>query len=133
MSDLHAAPQRTGWSSPLRLFLAAMTVIGLVVPNAMVIAYFSGSEHTRADYFRAWTASLPSTQLLVDLTIVVIAFLGWALTEALELRITRWWVLSVGLTFAVGICCAVPLFLLVRELNMDRIRNADSGVGAAQR
>ncbi|MFE7796500.1 DUF2834 domain-containing protein [Nocardia sp. NPDC057440] len=126
MSDLYAASHRTGWSSPLRLFLAAMTVIGFVAPNAMVIAYFSGSEHTQADYFRAWTASLPSTQLLVDLTIVVIAFLGWALTEARTLRIMRWWVLSVGLTFAVGICCAVPLFLLVRDLNKDRIGGADA-------
>ncbi|MFD0361614.1 DUF2834 domain-containing protein [Nocardia sp. GCM10030253] len=129
MSDLHAeSPHNAGWRTPLRLFLAAMSVIGFVVPNAMVITYLSGSDHTQVDYFRAWTASLPSSQLLVDLVIVAIAFLGWALTEARRLGIMRWWLLSAGLTFAVGICCAVPLFLLVRDLYMDQHRRTDAGV-----
>lgn len=112
-------PEKTGWATPLRLFLAALTVIGFVAPNAMLIAYWLGDNPSNSGYFGAWTASLPSTQLLVDLAIVVVAFLGWAFTEARRLRIMPWWWLATALTFLVGICCAVPLFLLVRDLRKD--------------
>ena len=43
------------------------------------------------------------------------AFHLWAVVEAKNLGILRWWIASVILTFGVGIATAIPFFFLVRE------------------
>jgi hypothetical protein len=94
--------------------LLALTVVGFVVPNAFVIAYVAEHGLDAGAYLSAWTASLPSTQLIVDLAIAAAAFFVWAALEGRRTPVARWWV-CIPATLLVGLCFGLPLFLWMRE------------------
>lgn len=95
-------------------WLLALTVVGFVVPNVFVGAYLAGEGLDSGGYFSLWTASIPSTQLLVDLGIVALAFFVWAAVDGPRTGVKRWW-LCIPTTFLVGLCFGLPLYLLMRE------------------
>lgn len=95
-------------------WLLAFTVVGFVVPNAFVALFFIEKGFHIGAYFSLWTSSIPSTQLLLDLTIAALAFFFWAAVEGPRARIRRWW-LCIPATLLVGLCFGLPLFLLMRE------------------
>jgi hypothetical protein len=98
---------------PERLLLV-LTVLGFVVPNLFVVAYLAGEGLDLSGYFSLWTASTPSTQLLVDLGIAALAFVAWAAIDGPRTQIKRWW-LCIPATLFVGLCFGLPLYLLMRE------------------
>lgn len=57
-----------------------------------------------------------STTWATDLIISACVFFAFAWMELQRLRCSRsWFWLYVGLTFGVGLCCSLPLFLYQRE------------------
>ena len=106
-------------ASPVERWLLALTVLGFVVPNVFVGAYLAGEGLDIGGYFSLWTASIPSTQLLVDLGIAALAFFVWAAVDGPRTGIKRWW-LCVPATFLVGLCFGLPLYLLMRERALGR-------------
>jgi hypothetical protein len=101
-------------ASPAERWLLVLTVLGFVVPNVFVGAYLAGEGLDIGGYFSLWTASTPSTQLLVDLGIAALAFFVWAAVDGPRTGIKRWW-LCIPATFLVGLCFGLPLYLLMRE------------------
>jgi hypothetical protein len=99
--------------------LLALTVLGFVVPNVCLGIFFAEEGFDFSGYFSLWTASTPSTQLLLDLTIAALAFFVWAAVEGPRARIRRWWV-CIPATLLVGLCFGLPLFLLMRERTLTR-------------
>ncbi|WP_243147220.1 DUF2834 domain-containing protein [Scytonema sp. UIC 10036] len=62
-----------------------------------------------------------ATGLTSDLLISAIAFFYFAWIELKRLGVSRLWIfLYVGLTFGVGLSCALPFFLYRREQNFGR-------------
>lgn len=117
VSSAHGLVDRPLAHRPATLLIRALTLLavaGFVIPNAMVVTYLArhGLGST-GDYFAAWTASLPSTQLAVDLLLCSLAFFAWSFVDARRLGV-RWWVV-VPATFLVGLCFGIPLYLLLRE------------------
>ena len=100
-------------------FLWLVTIVGFVVPNAMVVAFMVRNNFSMIKYFRAWVETLPAAQLTADLGITVTAFLAWSRWESQRLGMRHWW-LTVPATFGVGICFSAPMFLLMREYALDR-------------
>jgi hypothetical protein len=94
--------------------LWVLTILGLVVPNVCLAIFFGEEGFDISGYFSLWTASTPSTQLLLDLGIAALAFFVWAGVEGPRVGIRRWWVCFPA-TFFVGLCFGLPLFLLMRE------------------
>ena len=94
--------------------LLALTVLGFLVPNVMVIAFVAGHGVDAGAYLGAWVGSLPAAQLAADLGIAFLAFALWAAWEGRRLRMGTWWV-PVPASLLVGLCFALPLFLLLRE------------------
>lgn len=94
--------------------LLILTVVGFVVPNVFVGVFFAREGTDIGGYFSSWTASIPSTQLLVDLGIAALAFFVWAAVEGPRAGVKRWW-LCIPATFLVGLCFGLPLFLWMRE------------------
>lgn len=103
-------------STPTRTerLLLVLTVLGFVVPNVCLGLYFADEGLAIGHYFSLWTASTPSTQLLLDLAIAALAFFVWAAVEGPRAGIDRWWV-CIPATLLVGLCFGLPLFLLMRE------------------
>ncbi len=101
----------------LLLFIA---IAGFVVPNAFVVAFLVDEGFELGSYFSLWTASIPSTQLLVDLVIASLAFFVWAAVEGPRAGIERWWV-CIPATLLVGLCFGLPLFLWMRERTLRQV------------
>jgi len=94
--------------------LLALTIVGFVVPNTMLVLFAARHGLTLDGYFRPWFGSLPATQLVLDLSIAFVAFALWAAWDGRRLRMRSWW-LPAPASLLVGLCFAVPLFLLLRE------------------
>lgn len=94
--------------------LLILTVIGFVVPNVCVGLYLADEGFELGSYFSLWTASIPSTQLLLDLVIAALAFFVWAAVEGPRAGVERWWV-CIPASLLVGLCFGLPLFLWMRE------------------
>lgn len=109
--------------------LLALTVLGFIVPNVFVGLYIADEGTDLGGYFSLWTASIPSTQLLVDLVIAATAFFVWAAVEGPRAEVKRWW-LCIPASLLVGICFGLPLFLLMRERALNGM--PDSGASAGR-
>ncbi len=94
--------------------LLGLAIVGFVVPNAMVTVFFAQHGVDLGAYFGHWGDSLPAAQLVADLCIAFVAFTLWAGWESQRLAIRYWWMVIPAALF-VGVCFAVPLFLLMRE------------------
>ena len=94
--------------------LLALTIVGFVVPNAMIALFTVRHGLTIEGYFRHWGESLPATQLVLDLVIAFVSFSLWAAWEGKRLGMRSWWV-PIPASVLVGVCFAVPLFLFLRE------------------
>jgi hypothetical protein len=99
--------------------LLVLTVVGFIVPNVLLGIYIADEGLDVSGYFSLWTDSTPSTQLTLDLVITGLAFFVWAVHEGRRQEITYWWVF-IPATLLVGLCFAVPLFLLMRERTVER-------------
>lgn len=98
--------------------LLALTIIGFIVPNVCVGIFLANEGFDISGYFSLWTASTPSTQLLLDLVIAALALFVWAAVEGPRARIKRWW-LCIPATLLVGLCFGLPLFLWMRERTLN--------------
>ena len=90
------------------------TIVGFVVSNTMTALFVVRHGLTLDGYLRHWGESLPATQLALDLGIAFVAFALWAAWEGQRLGMRSWWV-PVPASILVGLCFALPLFLLLRE------------------
>jgi hypothetical protein len=99
--------------------LLALAIVGFVVPNTMVALFAIRHGLTLDGYFRHWGESLPAAQLALDLIIAFVAFALWAAWEGQRLRMRSWFV-PIPASLLVGLCFALPLFLLLRERAVRR-------------
>ncbi|MEA2346328.1 MAG: hypothetical protein QOG62_115 [Thermoleophilaceae bacterium] len=95
-------------------FLAVVTVIGFVVPNAMVALYVSRQGFDATAYIGAVTETLPARQFTYDLLLCCLAFIGWSTWDGRRSGVRAWWVV-IPATFLVGLCFGIPLYLWMRE------------------
>jgi hypothetical protein len=94
-------------------------VVGFVVPNTMVVLFLSEHGFDLGRYLGNWFGTLPSAQLVVDLALCAVTFIGWSAVDGPRSGVQRWWV-TIPATLLVGLCFAVPLYLLLRERALDR-------------
>jgi putative Ca2+/H+ antiporter (TMEM165/GDT1 family) len=94
--------------------LLALTIVGFLVPNAMVIAFVIEHGLDVGGYFSHWGESLPAAQLAADVSIAFLAFALWSAWEGRRIGMRTWW-LPIPASLLVGLCFALPLFLLLRE------------------
>jgi hypothetical protein len=110
--------QRAASAFPIRPVLLAFTVIGFVVPNAMVVTYFARHGFDNQGYFQAWFDSLPAAQITIDAILTATAFSIWALWDSARHAIRLGW-LVIPASVLVGICFGLPLYLLLRERSLS--------------
>jgi hypothetical protein len=94
--------------------LLALTIVGFLVPNTMVTIFFIDHGLDLSGYFSHWGESLPAAQLAADVSIAFLTFALWSAWEGRRTGMRTWW-LPIPASLLVGLCFAVPLFLLLRE------------------
>jgi Terpene cyclase DEP1 len=118
LEPTHVPPKNLfDFSKLLYLFF---TIAGTIVPW-----YWLLQDPTTllspALFLQATFANNISTTWAYDLVISAIAFFCFAWMELKRLHVSRFWLMMyVGLTFGVGLCCSLPLFLYHREQILER-------------
>lgn len=103
-----------------RVYLA-LALLGLVVPYYLIGSIILETGGFGLALFFQQALANNSTRLLaVDLTISVLAFWSFMIHESRRLGIRYWWAFLL-LTGAVGLCCAVPTFLYVRQSRIEAV------------
>jgi len=94
--------------------LLAFTTVGFVVPYTMGTIFLIDHGLDVGGFFNGFVQSLPAALLAADLSIAFVVFALWAALEGRRIGMRTWW-LPIPASALVGLCFAVPLFLLLRE------------------
>jgi hypothetical protein len=100
-----------------------MTAVGFLVPNVMVVVFVAEHGVDLGHYLGDWFETLPSAQLVADLAICGFTFVGWAAWDSRRSGVRRWWV-TIPASLLVGLCFAIPLYLLLRERQLIQAQPA---------
>lgn len=90
----------------------ALAVVGTLVPGAFLVRYFAG-DGSLAGFLPAAFANAAGGGLTTDLVISSVAFWSFLFPDARRRGVARPW-LYVVLNLAVGLSCALPLYLWAR-------------------
>jgi hypothetical protein len=111
--------------------LLLLTIVGFVVPNTMVIVFASEHGLEPGRYLGNVFQTLPAAQFSLDLTISFVSFVAWASWDGPRAGVRRWWI-TIPASLLVGLCFALPLYLLLRERATGAVPDtADEGLLAA--
>jgi hypothetical protein len=105
----------------LKTLYLLLAISGTIVPWFWLLQD-SAALMSPTLFFQRSFANQIATAWASDLLISASVFFISISIELQRLGSSRWWVLLyVGLTFGIGLCCALPLFLYHRELILKRI------------
>lgn len=114
----------------LCVIYAAIAVTALVATWWHNVAFIlSGQGESLLDFLRAAYVNHAGASLTNDLLLLGAAVFVFMVVEARRLGISRIWlyfVISIGVAISVGL----PLFLIVRQVALARIRVAEKGADA---
>lgn len=106
----------------VKYFYLLMAGLGAVVPwtyNAMALAEIGAGFTPQAFFLVGFQGSAMLGSLAADFWIGATASIVWMLIEARRLKMRFWWAL-LPLTLLVAWACALPLFLYLRERQLER-------------
>lgn len=123
---------RPGGPLPART-RAVVVVYGMLAAVGLLGTWYFNLSYRGSDgsYLAAWFANAASASAAVDVIVAATVACIFYAVEGRRLGWHRRWLLFVPLTFAVALACALPLFLLLRELQLARESMSASASGQA--
>jgi integral membrane sensor domain MASE1 len=107
-------------SNPMKPFYLLLTIIGSIAPWFWLLQDPTALLSPTLFLQRAFENNI-SAALTTDLLIAVIAFFCFVWIELKRLDVSRLWIIMyIGLTFGIGLSCALPFFLYRRERILER-------------
>lgn len=98
----------------MRPLYLALAVAGAVLPYVFFVRFLGSADPTLGAFTRQLFATDPAAGFTTDLLVTSAVFWIWSFREARLRGMRRWWAYVV-VNLAVGLSCALPLFLYVRE------------------
>ena len=99
--------------SPARAY-AALAVVGAVLPYTLFLPWAARNGVDWGRFFAAPFASAPAALFSADLLFAASVFALFVWVEGRRLRLKHLW-LPYAAILVFGLCCALPLFLAMRE------------------
>ena len=96
-----------------RLYLV-LALAGAVLPYVIFLPWFADHGFAPGLFARQLFSTAPATIFAADVLYAAAAFILFCLVEGRRLRIRHLW-LPPLLVATVGLCCALPAFLAMRE------------------
>jgi lysylphosphatidylglycerol synthetase-like protein (DUF2156 family) len=93
---------------------AALAVVGAVIPYAIFLPWFAAHGFDPHLFRLELFATRPASIFAADVLLAAGIFILFVVVEGRRLRMRKLW-LPPLIVFAVGLCCALPLFLAMRE------------------
>ena len=106
--------------NPVKTIYLLLTVVGSVLPWLWILQDPTQLFSLTLFLQKAFANNIAS-DITTDLLISAIAFFGFSFIELKRLGSSQlWMLLYVGLTFGVGLSCALPFFLYSREQILEQ-------------
>lgn len=100
-----------------------LAFVGLTATWYFNIQFYLTAEDTSIGNFIAQTnLSFPAKSISADISVVVITFFVWMISESRKLKIKHWWIIF-PLTFLVAIAFSFPLFLWMRANRLEKLKD----------
>jgi hypothetical protein len=103
----------------VRHFYLALALLGLLLPYWQLIPWLVAHGPNLALLFRELFANRVAAAFGIDVLLSAIVFLAFVLGEGRRLQIRGLW-LPIGAVVLVGVSFALPLFLYMRERQLER-------------
>lgn len=103
----------------LRHFYLILCAIALILPFSQYIPFYFQYGPDTILFVQQALASYPSRFVSLDVIMAVIVFVVFAHVEGHRLKMPYWWV-PILAVFVVHLCFAFPLFLYMREIQIDK-------------
>lgn len=102
--------------APLLWCYATAAAVGAIVPYAILLPWARVNGFDPGVFFALPFATAPAALFSADLLISATVFLVFATVEGRRLGMALWIVPVATVVF--GLCCALPLFLAMREARL---------------
>ena len=102
-----------------RHFYLVCCVLGLVLPYSQFVPWLSEHGLNVPVFCRELFVNRISVFFAMDVIVSAIVLIWFIRSEGKRLRVRFLWLPTVG-TLIVGVSCAFPLFLFLRQVTLDR-------------
>ncbi len=103
---------------PKNIYLL-LCIIGTILPYSQLIPWLFSNGMDVSLFFEQLFANRISTFFGMDVIVSAIVLLVFILSEGTRIRLRQWW-LPVASTFLVGVSLGLPLFLYLREVELEK-------------
>jgi hypothetical protein len=98
----------------MKRFYLVMVVLGSVIPWLFFGQFFLAEGLNLLLFIEKLFANAPSSGAMGDLVISALVFWAWSYQDSRARGVPHWWVLPIA-TLLIGVSCALPLYLYLRE------------------
>lgn len=100
-----------------------LSLLGFVVPNYFVFQIIlEQNGFDLVTFIQDISLNNSARFILTDLAIAATTFVVFLFYEARRLKIKYWWLSILG-TFLVGVSFGFPLFMYLRQVELDKIKS----------
>ena len=103
----------------MKYFYGILCFIGIALPYGALIPWVFENGVNLLELMSAAFSSQVSTFAWLDVIVSAVVLTGFIVVEGKRLNIKNWWLAIVG-TFTVGVSFGLPLFLLLREVHLEK-------------
>ncbi|MCM3172908.1 MULTISPECIES: DUF2834 domain-containing protein [unclassified Paenibacillus] len=105
----------------MKYFYGVLTLLGITLPYMEFIPWISEHGFNMTILLNEATQNRISAFAWLDVIIAAIVLIGFILYEGKRIGIKHKWIPIIG-TLTVGVSFGLPLFLLLREIRMDKLK-----------
>ncbi len=106
----------------MKYFFGLLTIVGIILPYMELIPWIGENGFNLTMLVNEARQNRISTFAWLDVIISAVVLIGFILYEGKRMGIKHIWIPIIG-TLTVGVSFGLPLFLLLREIQMDKMKD----------
>jgi len=103
----------------MKYFYGVLCLIGIVLPYGAFIPWVVENGIDFSTLMSEAFSTKVSAFAWLDVIVSAVVLIGFILVESKRLSVKNWWVAVIG-TLLVGVSFGLPLFLLLREIHLEK-------------
>ncbi|OWR30166.1 hypothetical protein CDO73_12130 [Saccharibacillus sp. O23] len=105
----------------MKYFYGVLSILGLVIPYMQFVPWLGENGFNLSLLLSEAAANRISSFAWLDILASVVVLIGFILYEGRRVGVKYQWLPIVG-TLTVGVSLGLPLFLLLREIRMEKMK-----------
>lgn len=105
----------------MKYFYGILSLLGIILPYSQFIPWIHLNGFNITQLFIEASQSRIGAFAWMDVVVSVVVLIGFILYEGRKKGMKHWWIPVIG-TLTVGVSLGLPLFLLLREIHIEKIK-----------